>query len=371
MVLQLNGTTDLPITADGAFAFPTNLAQGASYTVTLKSAPVCPERKCTLTNATGSISGAGASVTVACELPKYRLVAHNWGDSTIRLTDDLAAIANNAAATPRVIAGANTTITGGRLHSAAYDAQRDLVYVASKTNGTITVFANASTATGNIAPARIITVAGETQIQAMELDAARDRLYFGSATKLYVLPSASTQMGTVTPPVAITVTTAGSASLDTLNDRLYVGGDFNQILYSFDSASTLTSTSTPTRTVTWTGWSGPTSVAIDSCRNRLYLGSNNGLPAATTQFIAAFDNASTLTGAINPTTASQAQLATGQVLNVELDGQGLLWYWPDSATTVRAINTPHTLAGSVATVTADKTITAVASSAYGLDVVAY
>lgn len=371
MVLQLNGATDLPITTDGAFEFPMRLAAGSTYTVTVKSAPICPERKCTLTNATGSISGADASVTVACEAPKYRMVAHNWGEMTVRLTDDITALANNSTATPRIITGANTMLTAGRLDSVAYDARRDLVYAASNTNGTITVFANASTATGNIAPARVIAITGETQLQAMEIDAARDRLYFGSASKLYVLANASTQSGTVTPPVAITINTAGSASLDSINDRLYVGGDFNQTLFSFDNASALTSASTPTRTVTLTGWGGPPGVAIDACRDRLYLGSNNGLPGATTQFIAAFDSASTLNGAINPTTASQAQLATGPVLNTEIDGQGTLWYWSDSATIVRGITEPQVLTGSVTTVTPDKNISGVVASGYGLDVVSY
>lgn len=79
LTLRLNGGNDLAITADGAFSFPVDLASGASYGVTVAAAPTCPQRLCTLANATGTIAGGNASVTVTCTVPRYRLASNNWG----------------------------------------------------------------------------------------------------------------------------------------------------------------------------------------------------------------------------------------------------------------------------------------------------
>jgi 6-phosphogluconolactonase len=369
MVLQLNGGNDLPITADGSFVFPTQLADGATFAVTVKSSPVCPQRLCVLSSGTGMIAGADAmGVTVTCNVPHYRMISQNWGELSVRITDDLGAIANNATATPRIIVGAATTLSNSRLDSVAYDTQRDTIYAASHATAKVAVFASAATATGNIAPTRTITITGETALQGVEIDAARDRLYLSSATKLYVITGASTANGAVVPPVAITLASPAAISLDPFNDRLFVGGDFTSQLFIFNGASGLTSSSVPDRTVTWAMWSGPPAVAIDACRDRLYLGSNNTSPAGFTMF--AFDNASMLTGTIVPDSASQARLNVGPVLNAAIDSSGVLWYWPDSATSVKAINAPAALAGAV-TPTADKTINGVVNSGYGLDLGAY
>lgn len=368
-MLKLNGGNDLPITANGAFSFNAQLAEGATYAVTLSSAPVCPQRMCTLANNTGTIAGADATtLTVTCSAPHYRLVAQSWGDTSVRVTDDLAAIANNGTAIPRIIKGASTMLTNSRLDSVAYDTSRDVIYAASHTSPTVIVFANGATANGNIAPTRSISIAGETALQGIEVDAAGDRLFVTSATRLYVLANASTLTGSITAPVAIPLASPASVSHDGINDRLFVAGDFTSTLYIFNSAATLTSSSTPNKTVTWSGWNGPPAVAIDGCRDRLYLGSNTVSPGGFNMF--AFDNASLLSGAIVPDSASQARLQTGPVLSADVDSAGVLWYWPDSAANVFAIDQPQTLAG-VVTVTPDKTINAVASSAYGLDVGAY
>jgi hypothetical protein len=79
LTLRLNGGNDLAITADGAFSFPVDLADGASYGVTIAAAPTCPQRLCTLASATGLIAGGNASVTVTCTVPRYRLASNNWG----------------------------------------------------------------------------------------------------------------------------------------------------------------------------------------------------------------------------------------------------------------------------------------------------
>jgi hypothetical protein len=373
LMLRLNGA-EFPITGNGAFSFPGSLADGANYLVTIASQPSCPQRLCVLSNAAGTIAGANVSVPVTCSLPRIRLVSTNWGSPQgVRITEDILSLANNATATPRIVTGANTTLGNSQTDSAAFDRARNAIYVPAETtlpDVAILVFANAATTTGNIAPARRIVVTGETRFYGIELDEAADRLYAsGESGKLYIFDNASTLAGTVIPTAAITLTSPGPIDLDRKTDRLYVAARTTSI-YVLDGARQLTSASTPSRTVTWTN---PTdfarSVAIDACRNRLYVGIRN-VTATVNVFV--FDNASTLTGAIDLATASQAQLTVpgSQVMSSALDGLGNLYFWKDSATLVNIVNAPHTFTGAV-TVTPDKVINAVVDRGYGLDVMAY
>ena len=120
-------------------------------------------------------------------------------------------------------------------------------------------------------------------------------------------------------------------------------------------------------------WTNPTdfarSVAIAGCRNRLYVSIRNVNSGVN---IYAFNNASSLTGALDLQTASQAQLAVpdSQVMSSALDSIGNLYFWKDSATAVQIVNAPQNLSGMV-TVTPDKTINAVVASGYGLDLAAF
>jgi hypothetical protein len=377
MVLRLNGGSDLAIAGDGAFSFPDALTNGTSYAVTVGAQPSCPQRLCALAGADGTLAGTNASVTVTCAVPRYRLASHNWGaPQGIRITDDVLALANNATSAPRIVTGASTGLSNSQIDSITFDRTKDLLYAPATTTtgaGTtagILVFANASTTTGDVAPARRIVVAGETNFEGVELDEGADRLYAsGVSGSLYVFNNASTLTGTVAPTATIALASPGAISLDRKTDRLYVAARAAS-LFVFDGARQLTSASTPTRTMTWTT---PTdaafSLAIDSCRNRLYLSFRN-VTAGVNVF--AFDNASTLTGAVDPQTASQARLTVpaNQVMSTGIDSAGNLYFWRDSATSVNIINAPQSLSGMV-TMTPDKVINAVVDRGYGLDIMAY
>ena len=66
--LQLNGGDDLLPTADGSFTFATPLADGSPYEVTVATQPTAPAQTCTVTNGSGTVSGADVTdVEVACE----------------------------------------------------------------------------------------------------------------------------------------------------------------------------------------------------------------------------------------------------------------------------------------------------------------
>ena len=65
LVLQNNHADDLTLSADGPFTFAAKLADGAAYSVTVKTPP--PGQTCTVTNGSGTLSGADVSdVEVAC-----------------------------------------------------------------------------------------------------------------------------------------------------------------------------------------------------------------------------------------------------------------------------------------------------------------
>lgn len=67
LVLRLNGTADLPISANGAFTFPGGLADGASYVVTVATQPASPRQLCTVGGGSGSIAAANVTgVAVTC-----------------------------------------------------------------------------------------------------------------------------------------------------------------------------------------------------------------------------------------------------------------------------------------------------------------
>jgi len=373
LVLQLNGGGDVTVDDDGVFTFPGSLAGGASYEVTVAAQPSCPARICTVTDGTGTVGDDDVSVTVTCVVPLLRLISHNWGSpQTVRITDDMASLADAATAVPRIVTGASTGVGSTKIDSIASDGGRDLIYAVARVatpEPSVLVFTSASTATGDVAPARQITITGASNISGIELDESADRLYVsGDSGNLYIVDDASTANGTATP-TTIPLTSPGAISLDRRTDRLYVAATATS-LYVFDGARALTSASTPTHTVTWTV---PTDfargIAVDGCRDRLYLAIRNVSSGAN---VYAFDDASTIDGALDLSTASQAQVAVPdtQVMSIGLDPLGALYLWKDSATTVRIFDTPETFTGA-ASPTPDRSISAVVSSGYGLDVMAY
>jgi hypothetical protein len=71
LVLQLNGSADLPIGADGAFAFPA-IDSGSAYEVTVLTQPSAPTQTCTVANGSGTLSGANVTdVVVMCATNNY------------------------------------------------------------------------------------------------------------------------------------------------------------------------------------------------------------------------------------------------------------------------------------------------------------
>ena len=74
LVLQNNGGDDLPIAANGRFAFATPLGSGATYAVTVLSQPANPVQNCIVRNAAGTINSANvADVAVLCGADRFTI----------------------------------------------------------------------------------------------------------------------------------------------------------------------------------------------------------------------------------------------------------------------------------------------------------
>ena len=67
LVLRDNGGDDLPVSADGAFAFATELAGGAAYSVTVFTQPSSPAQHCIVTAGSGTMASANVTtVAIVC-----------------------------------------------------------------------------------------------------------------------------------------------------------------------------------------------------------------------------------------------------------------------------------------------------------------
>ncbi len=109
LVMQCNGADDLTVTADGAFAFATALADKTAYTVTVLTQPAT--QTCTVVNGTGTLGGADVTdVTVTCSVNAYTVGGTVTGLSgTLILqnngADDLTVTADGAFTFATAVAG--------------------------------------------------------------------------------------------------------------------------------------------------------------------------------------------------------------------------------------------------------------------------
>ncbi|MFC1855323.1 SBBP repeat-containing protein [Thermodesulfobacteriota bacterium] len=116
VVLQINGADDLTITSNGAFTFPTPLAEGSNYHVSVLTQPT--EQTCTLSSRNGEISGANVTdVTATCSTFTYSLsgtVSNLTGTLVLQVNggDDLTITSSGAFTFPtELAAGAPYDVT--------------------------------------------------------------------------------------------------------------------------------------------------------------------------------------------------------------------------------------------------------------------
>ncbi len=182
---------------------------------------------------------------IALDVPHDRLYVCDLKNPDISVLDGISTRTGGAA--DRQIIGTNTTLTNPL--TPAIDLTRDLLYVSD--NGHVLVFASASTANGNVAPARIITPAFTAY--EMVLDPADDRLFILETAGIAVFDHASTLNGAVVPDREITSSTGPlsqpeQVALDT-SGRLIVtasnGVSSSRKVYVFANAATANGDTAP------------------------------------------------------------------------------------------------------------------------------
>ncbi|WP_405238013.1 hypothetical protein [Lentisalinibacter orientalis] len=67
LTLRNNGGDDLAVSANGSFAFATEIDSGDTYSVTVATQPASPDQTCTVTNGSGTATADVTDVAVACE----------------------------------------------------------------------------------------------------------------------------------------------------------------------------------------------------------------------------------------------------------------------------------------------------------------
>ncbi|WP_309828863.1 hypothetical protein [Paracidovorax wautersii] len=89
ITLQLNGSASRTLSTNGAFSFPTSLAQGSAYAVTVQTQPA--GQTCSVSNGTGTVNGPVSNVQVVCSANSYTV-----GGTVSGLTGSVA-LQNNGA----------------------------------------------------------------------------------------------------------------------------------------------------------------------------------------------------------------------------------------------------------------------------------
>ena len=185
-----------------------------------------------------------------------RLYLGDDSNKEVRVFDNASAL-NNTVTADRVITGFDTIL------GVQVDTINNILYVTNRspTNVyTIRAYNGASGLFGAATPARIITPSNGTDLPVGDLfmDAANDRLYVagGTNTLVMVFNAASTKDGTVTPAKTLFFPITFGSNLktvvvDTANNRLYAMG--SGVIYSLNSVSTVTNTTTGKAAIAETG----------------------------------------------------------------------------------------------------------------------
>ncbi len=148
LTLQDNGGDSLPIKQNGAFTFPTALAAGAAYAVTVSTQP--SSQNCTVTNGTGTTASSNVTnVTVTCggAVGKFAYVANN-GDGTISAytidpnSGQLTAVAGSPVPDGTGPAAVSLAPNGKFAFSASDNGTKIHAFTIDQTSGKLTEVAN-------------------------------------------------------------------------------------------------------------------------------------------------------------------------------------------------------------------------------------
>jgi len=261
---------------------------------------------------------------------------------------------NALAATGSVLPAA--TISGGTTGLSApqrllVDTAADRLFVANQGGGSVLIFDNASTVTGNVAANRTIFGGATTLVAPFDLalDTANNLLYVADGTSIMVFAGASTISGN-TPPVR-SISMGFSITgilLTTASNQLFVANSAGQAVVRLDGASSQNGAAVVAASITGvsTSLAHPSGLAVDGS-GRLVV-SNSGVPTSLTLYA----NATTATGNVTPVAnvnGSTTQLQSpGQVLFNSSVTTGELYVVDSLAGRILIFSNETTVNGNVA-----------------------
>lgn len=148
LVLQNNAGDNLSIAANGSFTFATALADLSSYSVSVLTQPSTPSQSCTVSNGSGTLSGANVTnVSITCTTNSYTI-----GGSVSGLTGSGLVLQNNAGDNLPIAANGSFTFATPLSDLSPYAVT--VLTQPSSPNQTCTL----SNASGNLAGANITNV---------------------------------------------------------------------------------------------------------------------------------------------------------------------------------------------------------------------
>jgi 6-phosphogluconolactonase len=196
LVLQDNGGSDLTFTASGSFTFTKGVANGNTYSVTVRTQPSNPAQTCTVHNGSGTIDKRDITdVVVNCtQAGRFAYVANQSSNSISAFSID----ATTGVLIP--IAGSPFSANGTGPVAVAVDPDGVFLYVANNGSNDVAVFAIDDT-TGVLTPAGVTVLTGSGPA-ALAIDPADHFLYVANSVDNTVSAFAITSgSGFVTPIV--------------------------------------------------------------------------------------------------------------------------------------------------------------------------
>lgn len=176
----------------------------------------------------------------------------------------------------------------------ALDPARDLLYVSNAI--AVLLFANASTADGNVSPASTPATPSMGNFSSLYIDTTHDRLYVGEDSVGVKIYDKASTLNAAAPDRILTGNfgtgfSIRSVAVDVTEDILYVAVTTaapSPSILAFNGAATIDGSHTPDRALalTFAASAPDVSILLDAANNRLYVSDPGGS-------ITVLDNAST------------------------------------------------------------------------------
>jgi hypothetical protein len=247
----------------------------------------------------------------------------------------------------RTVTGSNTKLVPSEYANVFADAAGKRLYVTTGKGSTpsVLVWDNADALTGNLAPNRVITNAALSDPSGVALDKKHDRLYVAlRGGSILVFANASTATGDTAPAATISgnLTTlggnVGELFLDEVNDRLYVSNYGTVVVWNGVSALAGAGNTAPARSFSaTTAVMSNFGVSVDVTRDLAYVTSRD-----TKGTIYLFDKASTANGVTAPLETVTGLDALTNMMTVQVAGDTLVGL-VDSAASALVWENAHTL----------------------------